>query len=228
MMILRYLLVIILCFFGASAVNAQSVVWGVSTSASIHDLDFESPLPWWESSGLIFPAVALHAELPMQFIEGPLGKNLWFSTGLRYVRLASRVDFELELGQDNQLFTGEFQINQHYLAVPLQLRLDLGRLPVYLLAGPEVDVLIAANRKSETFTPVESRSSDSKNGTNDLKRINIAIYGGIGAHLGGNVDFFAKYGRGTNGVLKSGEQTFSDSDWVNKEIEIGLKVDFSK
>ena len=227
-MILRYVLVLILVFGGTSVINAQSIQWGASASASIHELDFDSPLPWWSSSELVFPSFALHAEMPMQFIEGPLGKVLWFSTGIRYARLASKVDFELELGQENQLFTGAFQINQHIVGIPIQFRLDLGQLPVYLLAGPEVDLLITANRSSETFTPVESRSSDTKQGTNDLKRINIAIYGGIGIHLIKGVDLFGKYGRGTSGALKTGEQTFSDSDWINEEVEIGLKVDFGK
>ena len=195
---------------------------------SIHELDFDAPLPWWSPDGLVFPSAALHAEVPLQFLEGPLGNILWFSSGIRYVRIASKVDLELELGESNQLFTGEFQTNQHYAAIPIHLRLDLGRLPVYIHGGPEVQILIAANRTSKTFTPVESRATSTTNLASNLKRINLSIYGGLGVHLGDRLDLVAKIGRGANGALKGGEQTVSDSDWTNKEIEVGLKVDFKK
>ena len=226
-MILRYFFALILiCFLHPSNIKAQSIQWGVSASMSIHELDFDAPLPWWSPSGLIFPAATLHAELPLRFIEGPLGNMLWLSSGIRYVRIASRVDLELELGESNQLFTGEFQTNQHYAAIPVQLRLDLGTLPVYLQGGPEVQILIAANRVSKTFTPEESRATTRTNLASNLKRVNLSIYGGIGVHLGDRVDLVAKIGQGAKGALRGGEQTVSDSDWTNKEIEVGLKIDF--
>ena len=120
---------------------SQPIQWGGSVGISVHELEFEEPLDFWDATNRTFPAVMVHIELPMRFIEGPLGKLLWLSSGVRYTRLASKVEFETELGAGNQLFTGAFQINQHYLAIPFQFRLDLGKLPVYIIAGPEVGIL---------------------------------------------------------------------------------------
>ena len=208
--------------------SSQSVKWGVSVGGSIHELEFESPLDFWEANNRAFPTAMLHAEIPMRFIEGPLGKILWLSSGVRYTRLASKVGFETELGSGNQLFTGAFQINQHYLAIPVQFRLDLGTWPVYIMAGPEFGVLIFANRKSETFTPVESRSSDIRTITSDLKLINTSIYGGVGIQVVRGVELFGRYGSGLSDVLKPGENNVSVSDWLTNEFEIGLKVDFER
>ena len=220
------LIVIFLC--GIGHVNAQPVQWGISASSSFHELDFDDPLPWWESSGLTFPAIGVSMEWPMQFIEGPLGNILWLKSGIRLVRLATKVDFELELGEDNQLFTGAFRIRQYYASIPVQFRLDLGQAPVYVLVGPEFGVLLTANRTSETFTPVASRASSTQQIGGELRRINISIYGGIGVHIYKGIDLFGQYGRGVNQVLKPGEQTISDSDWSTRELEIGLKVDFGR
>ena len=156
--------VLLLCFnvCHVEASSSQFIQWGISASASIHELDFEAPLDFWDASNRSFPSVMLHMELPMRFVEGPLGKLLWLSSGVRYTRLASKVDFENEVGSGNQLFMGTFSINQHYLAIPVQFRLDLGKLPVFITAGPEFGVLVYANKVSETFTPVEFQSSDTK------------------------------------------------------------------
>ena len=208
--------------------SGQSIQFGVSAGVSVHDLDFEAPLEFWDPSNRAFPAAMLHAELPMRFIEGPLGRMLWLSSGIRYTRLASRVAFETELGNGNQVFSGAFQINQHYLAIPVQFRLVLGKLPVYLLAGPEFGILLYANRTSDTFTPVENQSSDNRRITNDLRRINTSIYGGIGVYVLDGFALFGRYGRGMSDVLKPGDNNVSVSDWLTNEFEIGLKVDFER
>lgn len=225
--------IIILCLFlGLIHVefsSGQSIKWGVSIGSSIHDLEFEAPLEIWDAtSNRVFPTAMLHAEIPMRFIDGPLGEILWLSSGIRYTRLASKVGFETELGSGNQLFTGAFQINQHYLAIPVQFRLDLGQWPVYITIGPEFGILVFANRKSETFTPVESRSSDTRNITSDLKLVNTSIYGGVGFRVVDGVVLFGRYGQGLSEVLKPGENNLNVSDWLTNEFEIGLKVDFER
>ena len=208
--------------------NGQNIQWAGSVGVSLHELDFEEPLEFWDVSGSAFPAVMVHMDVPFKFIDGPLGRLLWLSTGARYTRLATKVDFATEVGQDNQLFTGAFQINQHYIAIPVQFKLQLGKLPVFLMAGPEFGILLFANRESETITPEEFRSSDTRSIASDLKLINTSIYGGFGVNIMGGVMLFGRYGGGVTEVLKEGEQTVSVSDWLTKEIEIGLKVDFKR
>ena len=217
-----------LCVCTVEMSSSQPIRWGISASASIHELDFEAPLDFWDASNRSFPSVMFHMELPMRFVEGPLGELLWLSSGVRYTRLASKVDFENEVGSGNQLFTGAFSINQHYLAIPVQFRLDLGKLPVFITAGPEFGVLVYANKVSETFTPVEFQSSDTRKITSDLKRVNTSLYGGVGVEFKRGVALFGRFGRGLNHVLKGGEQTVSVSDWLTNEFEIGLKVDFER
>ena len=160
----------------------------------------------------------------MQFIEGPLGERLSFGAGLRYVRLSSKVDFELMLGEQDQLFTGAFTYNQYYLAIPLQLELNMWSLPLYVMGGPEVGILLTASRISKTFTPEESRSTQKINVTEDLRPINVSIYGGVGVRINRQIGAFARYGNGLSSVLKGGDQTVSSSDWSTREFEIGVKV----
>jgi hypothetical protein len=202
---------------------AQGPVWSLSAGPSFHFQDFEEPLPWWETGGQLFPSLMVHVEFPMRFVEGPLGRHLHFSTGVRYVRLASRVDWEFEVSSSMDVFTGRFKISQHYLAVPLQLRVGLGKTPFFLLAGPELGILVLAQKKSDTLTPETFSSSQRENVGQDLHRLNISLYGGIGARLTDRISCYARYGAGLRGTKKDAERPVLDSDWRSREIEFGAQ-----
>ncbi len=206
-------------------VNGQGTRWGISGAISFHRFDYVDPLPWWEESSQSFPAIGVYMEWPMHFIEGPLGNILRFNTGLRYARLASKVDFALVLGDEDQEFTGAFRINQHYLLLPAQLELFLGRAPVYLMAGPEVGFLLTAGRISETFTPEEFRDRRSQTISRDLKRVSVFLYGGAGVRLSKRLSTFVRFGSALGRALKEGERSFVDNDWTSKELSAGLKLD---
>lgn len=203
--------------------SAQSIQWSISAGPSYHIQEFETPLPWWETAGLLFPSVMLHAEIPMRFIEGPLGEKLFFSTGIRYVRLASRVDWRFEVSNNNDVFTGKFKISQHYLATPLQFRLNMGKSPVFLLGGPELGVLFSAKKKSDTLTPEEFSSSQTESVGKDLHRLNISLYGGAGLRLNNQLRIYARYGVGLRNTKKDAERAVLDSDWRSREIEFAVE-----
>ena len=206
--------------------HAQSLDWGVRLSAQVSTFDFEEPLPFWSTSSRAFPAVAVDVRLPLSGIEGPLGRRLRFTPGLRYVRLSGQVDFETALG--GQVFAGLFTIDQHYLAVPLMLELAIGTLPVYVIAGPEVAILVKAERTSKTTSPEADRSSDTRNITGDVRRLHTALYGGLGGRLTSRIDVFARYGFGLSTGLRGGEQTVSVTDWSAEEVEFGIRIDFGR
>lgn len=206
---------------------AQPLNWGIGIASSFHSHDYESPLPWWDNSGLVFPSVMLRAELPMRFIEGPLGEKLHLRSGIRYTRLASRVDWEFDVTTNPEPFTGKFSINQHYLAVPVQFRLEIGNSPLYLLAGPEFGFLIFARKKSETITPEEFSSSMNEGVGSDIHTVNITLGGGIGYKINQQIRTFARYNAGLRNAKKSAGRTVLDSDWQTKEFEVGVEFNFN-
>ena len=218
------LFILTLLFWSTSAASAQGIEWSIGAGASFHGHSFEEPLPWWDNSGQLFPSVRLHADVPMNFLEGPLGKMLYLSSGVRYTRLASKVDWEFEVSSNNQVFTGAFQIRQHYLAIPFNFRLHLGQLPVFLIGGPEFGFLMYAHKASDTFTPEEFSSSQTESVGGDLKRINVSLYGGAGVVFRKGLKAFVRYGAGLNQAKKDAERTVLDSDWTTKEIEFGVQL----
>lgn len=203
--------------------SAQGIQWSISGGPSYHVQEFDTPLPWWDTAGQLFPSLMLHAELPMKFIEGPLGEKLFFSTGVRYVRLASRVDWRFEVNGSSDVFTGKFRINQHYLAVPLQLRLNLGKSPVFILGGPEAGILLLATKKSDTLTPEEFSSSQREAVGKDLHRLNISLYVGAGLRLNDQLRIYARYGAGMRDTKRDAERAVLDSDWRSREIEFAME-----
>ncbi|MFK7846303.1 MAG: porin family protein [Rhodothermales bacterium] len=207
--------------------EAQKIDWGISISSSFHQHEYEEPLAWWDNAGRVFPSVMLRSELPLSFIEGPLGKKLFLRTGVRYTRLASRVNWQFDVANTAEPFTGKFGISQHYLTIPLQFRLEIGRTPVYLLAGPEFGFLIFANKKSETLTPVEFESTQTESVGNDINVINLALGGGLGVQLSSRLRSFVRYSAGLSDAKKSADRTVLDTDWRTKEIEVGIEFAFS-
>ena len=224
MTIFRTAILFVAFFFTATGVRAQGVEWGISAGVSFHGHTFDEPLPWWDTAGRLFPSFMLHAGAPMNFVEGPLGNILFFSTGLRYTRLGSRVDWETEVSSTGQVFTGAFKISQHYLALPIQLRLHLGRMPVFLLGGPEFGFLILAQKKSDTFTPEEFSSSQTENVREDIRPFNVSLYGGLGVLLKKNAKIYLRYGVGLNKAKKEAERTVLNTDWSTREIEFGVQL----
>lgn len=218
------LLLLLLTFAFPVMSAAQGVQWSISGGSSYHFQEFDTPLPWWETAGLLFPSVMFHADIPMTFIEGPLGQKLFFSTGVRYVRLASRVDWRFEVSNSNDVFTGKFKISQHYLAAPMQFRLNMGKSPVFILAGPELGMLLFARKKSDTLTPVEFSSSQTEAVGKDLHRLNVSLYGGAGLRLNEQLRIYARYGAGLRNTKKDAERAVLDSDWRSREVEFAVEI----
>ncbi len=207
--------------------TAQGLQWGIGLSSSFHSHSYDAPLPWWDNSGLVFPSVMLRAELPLTFIEGPLGRKLYLRSGVRYTRLASRVNWEFDVESNPEPFTGKFSINQHYLAVPLQFRLEIGKTPVYLLGGPEFGFLLFAQKKSETLTPVEFSSSMNEGVGEDIHRVHVTLGGGVGFKVNKQIRTFVRYNAGLRGAKKSPSSTVLDTDWQTKELEVGVEFNFT-
>lgn len=212
---------------GREAATAQPVKWGLVLSASYHVHDYESPLDFWDNAGLVFPALALRTEVPFSFVDGPLGEKLFLYSGIRYTRLASRIDWESGTANGGETFAGRFRIGQHYLAVPLQFRLALGNTPVSILAGPEFGFLLFARKVSDTLSPAEFRSSQTEGVGDDLNRVNVSLGGGVVVRLAGGLRATARYNAGLSNAKKSPERTVLVSDWTTKEFELGIEFIFN-
>ncbi len=211
---------------GESGVTAR-LRWGVVVSSSYHMHEYDTPLDFWDNAGLLFPSVMIRGELPMSFIEGPLGKKLYLRSGIRYTRLASRINWQQDTANNAQTFSGRFRISQHYLAVPVHFRLVLGRTPVYFLAGSEVGFLLFATKKSETLTPLEFQSSQTEGVGGDINLVHVSLSGGIGVQLSSRLRTFVRYNKGLSNAKKSAEKTVLVTDWQTKEVEVGVEFIFA-
>lgn len=210
----------------AQSVESKGIQWGIAVSASYHSHDYENPLDFWENSGLVFPSVALNAGIPFSFVDGPLGKRLFLQTGLRYTRLASRIDWESGTANGGETFSGKFRIGEHFLAVPVQFRVQIGKSPISVILGPEFGFLLFAQKVSDTLTPVEFQSSQTEQVGEDLNRFNVTLGGGIGYQVGARLRTFLRYNAGLSTAKKSPERTVLVSDWTTKEFELGVEFIF--
>ncbi len=220
------ILLLFISIISTPQIFAQSITFSGSISASYHSHQYDQPLPWWDNAGLVFPSISLNGEIPMAFVGGPLAEQLFFRSGLRYTRLASRVDWESDVMTNGEAFTGTFQISQHYLLLPIQFRLDMGNTPVFLFGGPEFGLLLFAKKDSDTLTPVEFRSSQSESVGRDINTFHVALGGGVGAKLSTNIRSFFRFNVGMNKAKKDDERTVLDTDWSTKEIEFGMEFVF--
>ncbi len=201
---------------------AQGVRWGVAAGASLQRLALEEPLPEWDDTGLVFPTLMAYMERSLTGIDGPLGRRLHLLAGIRYNRQAGRIDWTFTVGQPPQQFEGQFTLRQHYVSVPVWLRLDLGGSPLFLVAGPEVGVLVAANKESQTLAPVASRSDRTESVADQLRRMHVALRGGVGAALTPRVRLLAVLGVGLSDIKDGVEQTVLVTDWRTREWEVML------
>ena len=212
-------------------VSAQPVEFGIGVSASFHRHVYEEPLSFWDNSPLLFPSLTFKAEIPLTFVGGPLAKRLFLRSGLRYTRLASQVDWSQTTNQDDpnaQVFSGKFSINQHYLTLPLQFKLMVGRSPVFLISGPELGVLLFAVKKSDTLTPAEFRTSQKEGVADDLNRFHAALSGGIGVEVSSRLRTFLRYTEGLGSSKKDDQRTVLVTDWETREVELGVEIIFKR
>ena len=211
--------------------SAQPIEFGIGVSASVHRHVYEEPLEFWDNSQLVFPSVTLKAEIPMSIVGGPLAKKLFLRSGLRYTRLASQVDWAQTTSPgdtEGQVFSGQFSINQHYVALPLQLRLVIGNSPVFLMVGPEFGLLLFAVKKSDTLTPVEFKTSQKEAVGDDIKRFHAALSGGLGVQFSDRMRSYVRYSEGLGASKKDDQRTVLVTDWHTREVEVGVEFIFKR
>ncbi|MEZ4698860.1 MAG: porin family protein [Rhodothermales bacterium] len=211
------LLLLIAVLAPARVLPAQPFRWGVGAGASYQQLVLDAPLPQWSDEGLVFPTLLVFGEAPLSRIEGPLGRRLHLGGGLRYNRQAGRIAWTFEVSESMQTFSGTFTIKQHYVSIPLWLRLDLGDSPLFLTAGPEASLLVAARKESRTDTPASARSRRDDAVAEQLNRLGVALRAGAGVRLGGRARAVLTYCGGLTSAKKNADQPVLVSDWQNRE-----------
>ncbi|MDZ4699866.1 MAG: outer membrane beta-barrel protein [Rhodothermales bacterium] len=222
----RFALTLAMSMFAAAlpAELAAQPRLGMGAGASYQQLALDAPLPEWSDTGLLFPTGLVFAEWPLSGIDGPLGERLHVVSGLRYNRQSGQIDWAFVVGAPAQEFTGTFTLKQHFVSVPLWLRLDLGRSPLFVLAGPEVGLLVGAKKESRTLTPEASRSSQEVAVGDELRRVNVALRGGLGAAITPRLRLVASYVAGLSPAKRDAEQPVLISDWQTRELELLLLV----
>ncbi len=195
---------------------------GIGVGASYQQLAIEAPLTGWMATGLLFPTGLVYAEWPLTGIEGPLGERLHLVSGLRYNRQSGQVDWTDSLGTPAQEYTGTFMIRQHYVSIPVLLRLELGQSPVFVLAGSDLALLLSAKKESRTLTPEAARTYREDAVGDELRRINVMLRGGFGAAISSRARLVASYAASLTPAKRNADQPVLLSDWRTRELELLL------
>src|SRR5688500_4362848 len=183
---------------------------GFDFGRSIVSTAYDEKLPEWTTGDRIDFSGGVTGEVD-------LGARFGLVTGLRYSGLGNHIDVETSSG------TGEAEIHQRYLVVPLWLRFDPPELGGFFLqAGPEAGYLLSARATSEVPLPGGGVQETDDTVTDDLKRSNFSLSGGIGVRrsLGErSLEFVLRYSRGLTDVAED-EEWFSN--WKTRELHLGF------
>jgi hypothetical protein len=183
---------------------------GIDFGPSVVWTAYDEKLPVWTTGDRIDFSGGVTGEVG-------LGPRFGLVSGLRYSGLGNHIDVEFPEG------TGEAEIHQRYLVVPVWLRYDFPSLGgLFLQAGPEVGYLLSARVTSEAPMPGGAVLETDDSVTDDMKRSNVSLSGGVGVRrsLGErSLEFVLRYSRGMTDVAED-EEWFSN--WKTREIHVGL------
>jgi hypothetical protein len=183
---------------------------GLDVGPSVVWTAYDEKLPIWRTGDRIDVSGGITAELD-------LGTRFGLVSGIRYAGLGTHIDLETTDG------SGDLDLHQRYLVVPLWLRFDAPSLGgVFLQAGPEVGYLLSASMEVEEPLPGGQVSERKETVTGELKRSNLSLSGGIGMRrsLGTrSLEFVVRYSRGMVDVAED-EEWFSN--WKTRELNLAL------
>jgi hypothetical protein len=191
---------------------------GVEGGFNHSSLSYDTEMDFWDTNSR--STFSLGA-----FVDIPVGEQVSFVPGMRYVRYGNSVD--LDTGE--HLFvrvTGDFEITQNYLAVPALFKVHpLKSEPVFVTFGPEVGILINATRKGtqrDNYTVkdsvVVSTFDDDICGNMEVLNLSLDVGAGIDFPMGGHTGSVqVRYALGIVGTAREKEWF---SDWKTRGLEI--------
>ena len=153
------------------------------------------------------------------FVNVPVGGTLRFQPELSYVGGGSKVNGNF-LSPANSLNRGDYELDYHYIAVPLMLQLQTAG-GFFVEAGPQFAYSVMAQ---------EERS----NGETDLKDLDVirktdfAVAGGLGYLTRVGLGLNARYVHGLSNVYNSdgAPSGQTEKEVSNRWIQLGLTYHF--
>ncbi|MEM8487522.1 MAG: hypothetical protein AAF564_18375 [Bacteroidota bacterium] len=124
--------------------------------------------------GSITSKVALSFKIGATF---PIKPSLQLNSGIRYTPFSCKATLVALYNDQIGIASGTQQTKQHLLAIPLHLKIALGR--GYLLYGPDI-VLLAHARQMNTWEEWTTFQSASSNRNRDFARLNVMFSLGAG------------------------------------------------
>lgn len=150
----------------------------------------------------------------------PLQELLDIRTGLRFVRYGSRFDFTTSGGSTNPR-TGQFSIDQNYIALPVIIRgRDAMTGRTFLGAGAEVGYLLTAKAKIRDEFATGPPQETEETITSDMNKVNFSIVFSAGADfpVNGNLWFVdLRYGLG---LIDTAKDAASEFNWKTRGFEV--------
>lgn len=186
---------LIFCTF-TPTVHSQSLDWGIELGIGHSSLPYNGKtIDLWDD------ALGRYSFNAMVFAETKLTSLFSVQSGIRYNRYGNEVKYYY-FGDANPT-PGFFQITQHHLSIPIRVKHILFHEHVYLLVGPQIGYILAA----DIF---DNERGVTENGTNrdivDLvNRFSLSASLGIGYKMGigrRTLILQALYDRGINPVGK--------------------------
>lgn len=202
---------------------AQSVRFGVEAGVSSISHHYSNLPANWTLDQKFLPSYSV-----MAFADIDTRSDLDFRVGLRYVPLGSVYEYNVLVTEEpipeEIRRVGEIEITQDYLFFVLRGRYQIGGLPVYLVAGPEMGFLLDATRDRDEQLPRPQRTNN--NIDPQINGVNVTLGGGLGVQQriqGFPIHLQVLFVQGIQDVPL--EQYWSES-WRTREIAMTVGVAF--
>jgi hypothetical protein len=217
-MIASILLIILFPFnvFGLEGIH-PGIELGLNYISSIYN----NPMQSWETKWKFGYTVG-------GVIEIPISRHFDIKTGLRYLQLGNRVDYQLAENEIGAEYSGDFKIVQNYVSLPIIIKLRTVSEPSFFFQfGPEFGSLISAQAVSSRNMSVQSlgyntQLNEEEDITDSMKPYNVCLNAGFGITL----EIFSEmmtvqmeYGHGLIGTAKEDQWI---SNWKTREIRTSI------
>jgi hypothetical protein len=214
-------IVVILSLFPMNALCLEHIHPGIEVGINYLSSIYDNPLESWETKWRLGYALG-------GVIEISISTNISLKTGLRYVQLGNRVEFELTDNEVEAQYSGNFKIYQNYVFLPLLCKINTVSEPQFFFQlGPEFGSLISAKTKCSEKMLIQSlghntQSDREEDITNSMKPYNICLSAGFGITLKVLSQLMNMQIEYSHGIVGTAKKDHWISDWKTREMKTTL------
>lgn len=215
----------LLCSTDAFATQkAQS---GIELGINCISLRYENPWDIWDPGSRVGYSIGAFVEIPVTAVFS-------LQTGLRFVQLGNKVDFNTDkreryLGERSY---GEFKIFQNYLTLPILAQVNvIGHPKLFFIVGAEAGYLISARFKStETvesqFSPSYQKRTTDGDISDAIEPYNFSAISGLGIEFKISSHLLRFQSQYSHGLVDTAKEPEWSSSWKTREMRTTIGYSF--